>query len=81
METAKKKNGVVFVLLSALCFSIGGLFLKMVPWSPLAINGGRALISTIIIAAVMAASHHKLIQMCIRDSPFPDGKGQRPAVI
>lgn len=61
METAKKKNGVVFVLLSALCFSIGGLFLKMVPWSPLAINGGRALISTIIIAAVMAASHHKLI--------------------
>lgn len=61
METVKKKNGVVFVLLSALCFSVGGLFLKMVPWSALSINGGRAMISTIVIASYMAATKHKLV--------------------
>lgn len=61
MEAAKKRNGVVFVLLSALCFSIGGLFLKMVPWNPLSINGGRALISTLILTCFMAATRHKLV--------------------
>lgn len=62
METAKKKNhGVIFVLLSAICFSIGGLFLKMVPWNALSINGGRALISAVILSCYMKATHHKLV--------------------
>ena len=34
---------------AALCFSTGGLLIKLIPWSPLAINGVRNLIACLVI--------------------------------
>ena len=48
-EKMKQSKGIFYVLMAALFFSIGGLCIKVVPWSPLAINGARNLISVMII--------------------------------
>ena len=56
-----KKSGTIYVLLAAILFSIGGLCIKMVPWSALATNGARNLISVIIIGFYLKATHHKLV--------------------
>ena len=46
--------------MAAILFSIGGLCIKVVPWSPLAINGARNLISVIIIGLYLKIIHHKI---------------------
>ena len=45
----KKTKGIGYVLMAALLFSIGGLCIKLVPWSPLSINGARNFIAAVII--------------------------------
>lgn len=57
----KKSKGIFYVLMAAVLFSIGGLCIKLVPWSPLAINGARNLISVIIIGLYLKAIHHKIV--------------------
>ena len=47
--------------MAAVLFSIGGLCIKMVPWSPLAINGARNLISSIMIGIYLKMTHHKIV--------------------
>ena len=50
----KQSKGIIYVLMAAVLFSIGGLCIKLIPWSPLAINGARNLISAVIIGILMA---------------------------
>lgn len=57
----EKKEGIVLVLTAAALFSIGGLCIKMVPWSPLAINGARSLISVIVLAIYLKIIKHKIV--------------------
>ena len=57
----KQSKGIFCVLMAALLFSIGGLCIKLVPWSPLAINGARNLISVILIGIYLKAIHHKIV--------------------
>ena len=57
----KQSKGIFYVLMAALLFSIGGLCIKLVPWSPLAINGARNLISVILIGIYLKAIHHKIV--------------------
>ena len=47
--------------MAALLFSIGGLCIKLVPWSPLAINGARNFISVILIGIYLKVIHHKIV--------------------
>ena len=47
--------------MAAVLFSIGGLCIKLVPWSPLAINGTRNLISAILIGIYLKVTHHKIV--------------------
>ena len=61
ISVMKKSKGILYVLTAAILFSIGGLCIKLVPWSPLAINGARNLISVIIIGAYLKMIHHKII--------------------
>ena len=64
METNKQKKsteGMIFVLAAAALFSLGGLCIKMVPWSPLAINGARSLISVMVLAIYLKKIKHKLV--------------------
>ena len=57
----KQSKGIFCVLMAAVLFSIGGLCIKLVPWSPLAINGTRNLISAILIGIYLKVTHHKIV--------------------
>ena len=57
----RKQNGIFLVLTAAALFSIGGLCIKMVPWSPMAINGARSLISVLVLMIYLKIKKHKLI--------------------
>lgn len=55
-----KSLGTAAVLAASLCFSTGGLLMKIVPWNPLAINGVRNVIAAVVIGLYILATHHKL---------------------
>lgn len=57
----KNNQGIFLVLAAATLFSIGGLCIKMVPWSPLAINGARSLISVMVLAVYLKMIKHKIV--------------------
>ena len=57
----KDRRAVLFVFLASVCFSTGGLFIKLVPWSALAINGARNLIGSAVIGVYLLFSRHKLV--------------------
>ena len=56
----KQKRGTFFVLLASLLFSIGGLCVKLIPWSALSINGARTLIGVLVIGLYLLVSRHRL---------------------
>ena len=49
------------VMLASVCFSTGGLFIKLVPWSALAINGARNLIGAAVIGIYLLIVRHRLV--------------------
>ena len=57
----RTSEGIFFVLTAAALFSLGGLCIKMVPWSPLAINGARSLVSVLVLAVYLKKIKHKLV--------------------
>ncbi len=63
METETEQRGrlrsAVFVFLASVCFSTGGLFIKLIPWNALAINGARNLIGSAVIGLYMLAARKK----------------------
>ncbi len=54
-------KGAFFVFLSAVFFSIGGLFMKLIPWNGLAINSARNVFSVLVLAAFFRIRRHKLV--------------------
>lgn len=58
---AFNKFAPALVLLSAVMFSFGGLFIKLIPWQPLSINSARNIIAVVITAVYMKASGHKFV--------------------
>ena len=54
-------GAVLCVLLASMCFSTGGLFIKLIPWSALAINGARNLIGAAVIGVYLLLTRHKLV--------------------
>ena len=57
----KNRQAVLFVFLASVCFSTGGLFIKLVPWNALAINGARNLIGSAVIGIFLLVSRHRLV--------------------
>ena len=56
------KNSVPFyILLSALCFSVGGLFTKLLPWQALSIGSGRCILSALMMLLFKRHKKHKFI--------------------
>ena len=53
-----RRTGVLFVFIAAVLYSIGGLCIKVIPWSGIAINGGRTAIALVVIGAFLAATRH-----------------------
>ncbi len=61
LQGKNKWASVLCVFLASVCFSLGGLFIKLVPWQALAINGARNLIGSMVIGAYLLVTHHKLV--------------------
>ena len=61
MRERTRLRATLFVFLASVCFSTGGLFIKLVPWSPLAINGARNLIGAAVIGSYLLLTHRKII--------------------
>lgn len=60
MEGNEKRKGLLFVFLAAVCFSIGGLLIKVIPWQAMSINCWRCGISMGILLLFARLSHHRL---------------------
>lgn len=56
-----KNRSVLFVFLASVCFSTGGLFIKLIPWSGLAINGARNLIGATVIGIYLLVTGHRIV--------------------
>lgn len=57
----RKQLALVMMLAASICFSTGGLFMKLIPWNPLAINGARNLIACVVIGIYFIVIKHKLV--------------------
>ena len=58
---ADRRRSVLFVFLASLCFSTGGLFIKLIPWSALAINGARNLTGSAVIGIWLLITRRRLV--------------------
>ena len=56
-----QRRSVLFVFLASVCFSTGGLFIKLIPWSALAINGARNLIGAAVIGTYLLVTRHRIV--------------------
>lgn len=62
MNSLRKNNiGYFYVVLSAVLFSIAGVFMKKITWSSITINGARNLFAFIIMAIYLKQKHHKIV--------------------
>lgn len=55
----KSLQGTIYVLLSAVCFSLGGVLIKMIPWSPMTIQGARSIFALLVIGVYMILTKRK----------------------
>ena len=54
-------RSALFVFLASVCFSTGGLFIKLIPWSALAINGARNLVGAAVIGLYLLLTRRKVV--------------------
>lgn len=54
-------KGTIFVLLSAICFSLGGVLIKSIPWSSVTIQGIRSVFSSLVIGGFMVMRHQRFV--------------------
>jgi len=57
----KKIAGTIYVFVSAILFALGGLLIKLIPWGPITIQGGRSIFSLIVIGLYMFVKKRKLV--------------------
>ena len=58
-ERRRSRLAVLCVIAASVCFSTGGLFMKLIPWSALAINGARNLIGAAVVGLFLLLTRHK----------------------
>lgn len=56
----EKQRGTLYVFLAAALYSIGGLCMKVIPWSGTAINGARTAIALVVIGIYLIIVKHPL---------------------
>ncbi|MBR5446731.1 MAG: EamA family transporter [Clostridia bacterium] len=57
----KKKLSPYLILAEAVCFSLGGVIVKSIPWGAMSINGARSLIAGLVILLYMKLRGHPLV--------------------
>ena len=55
------RTAVLLVFLASVCFSTGGLFIKLIPWNALALNGARNLIGAAVIGVYLLIRRHRIV--------------------
>ncbi len=55
------RKGPLFVMLSAVLFSLSGLLIKYLPWSGISLNGARNLIALIVLFIFHKAVRHQMV--------------------
>ncbi len=69
MDTEKEKEkgakghgiGVGFFVISAVCFSLGGVLVKSVPWGVMSLCGARSLLAAVEIFTYMKIRRHRIV--------------------
>lgn len=56
----EQRRSVLCVVAASLLFSIGGLCVKLIPWSALSINGARNFLGVLVIGVYLIVSKHRL---------------------
>ena len=59
-KTKPALYGPLMMLIACILFSTGGILCKLIPWSPLAINGVRNLLGGSLIGIYLIVTHHRL---------------------
>lgn len=54
-----RQKGTLCVFIAAALYSIGGLCIKFIPWSGLAINGGRTAIAALVVGSYLIVTRHR----------------------
>ncbi|MCI9269351.1 MAG: EamA family transporter [Lawsonibacter sp.] len=54
-----RQRGTLCVFLAAVLYSIGGLCIKLIPWSGMAINGARTAIALVVIGLYLKLTDHR----------------------
>ena len=55
----EERSGVVLVFLAAVLYSLGGVCIKVIPWSGMSINSGRNLIALVVIGLYLWRVGHR----------------------
>jgi len=48
LDDRKERGGALFIVLAAICWSFGGVFIKFIPWSAMTIVGLRATLAAVV---------------------------------
>ncbi len=59
-KLSPEHQGMVLMLICATLWSIGGIFIKLIPWNAFVIAGGRSLIASLVVIAFMLYTGMKL---------------------
>lgn len=54
----QSRMGIIFVALSAVLYSLGGICMKLIPWSGMALNGARCIIALAVYCVYLLLTHH-----------------------
>lgn len=61
MKIKNRNIGLLFILASAILFSLGGVLIKTITWSSITINGTRNLFAFVMMLLYIKKIHHKII--------------------
>ena len=60
MENKKIKTAMLFMVICSFLWSIGGIFIKLIDWNPVAIAGARSFFSALTVFAYMKLTKQKI---------------------
>ena len=56
----QQQKGTLFVFLASVCYSLGGICMKGIPWSGFAVNGGRTAIAVVVMGLYLWRTNQRL---------------------
>ena len=57
----QQQKGTLLVFLASVCYSLGGICMKGIPWSGFAVNGGRTAIAVVVMGIYLRRTNQRLL--------------------